>query len=172
MDPILIEHAAQTDEDVYEGEAQDQGVLFPTYVTNNERRNARNAAAGSSQGANHRSNRSRNRNRNAVPSSDDDDEGNGNVPSQNPNDEEDDEEYAQREEASRAPKNYGSILSWSKADQLGSLGVLYVILALVLSSGRVIDDGGFLFLSCRFLTALHSPLQTTYFILHHLKLTN
>lgn len=35
---------------------------------------------------------------------------------------------------------YGSIISWSDSDQLGSLGILYVILALILVSGRVIAD--------------------------------
>ncbi|KAF9643528.1 MAGE protein, partial [Thelephora ganbajun] len=35
---------------------------------------------------------------------------------------------------------YGSIISWSDSDQLGSLGILYVVLALVLVSGRVIAD--------------------------------
>lgn len=35
---------------------------------------------------------------------------------------------------------YGSIISWSDADQLGSLGILYVTLALILVSGRVIAD--------------------------------
>lgn len=35
---------------------------------------------------------------------------------------------------------YGSIISWSDSDQLGSLGVLYVVLALILVSGRVIAD--------------------------------
>ncbi|KAJ6500519.1 MAGE family-domain-containing protein [Mycena sanguinolenta] len=35
---------------------------------------------------------------------------------------------------------YGSIISWSNADQVGALGVLYVILALILVSGRVMGD--------------------------------
>ena len=35
---------------------------------------------------------------------------------------------------------YGSIISWSDSDQLGSLGILYVVLALILVSGRVIAD--------------------------------
>jgi hypothetical protein len=39
------------------------------------------------------------------------------------------------------PRAYGSILAWSNADQLGALGILHVILALVLISGRVINDG-------------------------------
>ncbi|KAF7983597.1 hypothetical protein HWV62_20497 [Athelia sp. TMB] len=37
-------------------------------------------------------------------------------------------------------KTYGSIISWSQADQLGSIGVLYVILTLILVSGRVITE--------------------------------
>lgn len=35
---------------------------------------------------------------------------------------------------------YGSIISWSDSDQLGSLGILYVVLALILVSGRIIAD--------------------------------
>jgi len=35
---------------------------------------------------------------------------------------------------------YGSIISWSDSDQLGSLGILYVVLALILVSGRVVAD--------------------------------
>ncbi|KAF7314545.1 MAGE domain-containing protein [Mycena kentingensis (nom. inval.)] len=37
-------------------------------------------------------------------------------------------------------KNYGNMLAWSKADQLAPLGILYVILALILVSGRTIGD--------------------------------
>lgn len=43
-------------------------------------------------------------------------------------------------EDSGTPKNYGSIISWSQADQLGSIGVLYVILTLILVNGRVITE--------------------------------
>ncbi|TFK63639.1 MAGE-domain-containing protein [Pluteus cervinus] len=39
-----------------------------------------------------------------------------------------------------AIRTYGSILSWSTSDQLGGLGVLYVVLALILVNGRVISD--------------------------------
>ncbi|KAJ6589317.1 MAGE family-domain-containing protein [Mycena capillaripes] len=35
---------------------------------------------------------------------------------------------------------YGSIISWSSTDQVGALGVLYVVLALILVSGRVMGD--------------------------------
>ncbi|KAF8063435.1 MAGE family-domain-containing protein [Lyophyllum atratum] len=45
---------------------------------------------------------------------------------------EDDEEYA--------PRFYGSIISWSSADQLGAVGILYTLLALILVSGRVMSD--------------------------------
>ncbi|KAH7925738.1 MAGE-domain-containing protein [Leucogyrophana mollusca] len=38
------------------------------------------------------------------------------------------------------PRNYGSIISWSSTDQLGALGVLHVILALILVNGRTITD--------------------------------
>jgi hypothetical protein len=37
-------------------------------------------------------------------------------------------------------RSYGSIISWSNADQLGPAGVLYVIQALILVSGRVMSD--------------------------------
>jgi len=37
-------------------------------------------------------------------------------------------------------RTYGSIISWSNADQLGSIGVLYVVLTLILVSGRVMTD--------------------------------
>ena len=40
-------------------------------------------------------------------------------------------------------KNYGSIISWSQADQLGSIGVLYVILTLILVNGRVMTESKF-----------------------------
>ncbi|KAG5641632.1 hypothetical protein DXG03_004569 [Asterophora parasitica] len=38
------------------------------------------------------------------------------------------------------PRFYGSIISWSSADQLGGIGILYTILALILVSGRVMSD--------------------------------
>ncbi|KAJ7261310.1 MAGE family-domain-containing protein [Mycena haematopus] len=51
-----------------------------------------------------------------------------------PSDDDDDEEVG----ASAA--SYGSIISWSRADHVGALGVLYVVLALILVSGRVMGD--------------------------------
>ena len=39
---------------------------------------------------------------------------------------------------------YGSIISWNDSDQLGSLGILYVVLALILVSGRVIADSTYI----------------------------
>lgn len=62
------------------------------------------------------------------------------------------DEQILEEEAADAPddddddelRTYGSIISWSNADQLGSIGVLYVILALILVSGRVMTDSEFL----------------------------
>lgn len=74
LDPIIIEHAALTDEQILEDEAAD------------------------------------------VPSDDDDD---------------------------ASPRSYGSIISWSNADQLGAIGILYVVLSLILVSGRVMADGTF-----------------------------
>ncbi|KAF8839978.1 MAGE-domain-containing protein, partial [Paxillus ammoniavirescens] len=38
------------------------------------------------------------------------------------------------------PRNYGSIISWSTADQLAALGMLHVILALILVNGRSISE--------------------------------
>jgi len=35
---------------------------------------------------------------------------------------------------------YGSIIAWSHADQLGPVGLLHVILALILVSGRVMNE--------------------------------
>ncbi|KAJ7211020.1 MAGE-domain-containing protein [Mycena rebaudengoi] len=50
-----------------------------------------------------------------------------------PSDDDDDDEYS-------GNIAYGSILSWSSADQLGPIGILYVVLSLILVSGRVIGD--------------------------------
>jgi hypothetical protein len=38
-------------------------------------------------------------------------------------------------------RTYASIISWRQADQLGCVGLLYVILTLILVSGRVMSDG-------------------------------
>ncbi|KAI6165164.1 MAGE-domain-containing protein [Pisolithus thermaeus] len=38
------------------------------------------------------------------------------------------------------PRRYGSIISWSTCDQLASLGILYVILALILVNGKTMSD--------------------------------
>ena len=54
---------------------------------------------------------------------------------------------------------YGSIISWSDSDQLGSLGILYVVLALILVSGRVIADSTHIV--CILWFALTEPLQTS-----------
>ncbi|KAK0462896.1 MAGE-domain-containing protein [Desarmillaria tabescens] len=40
----------------------------------------------------------------------------------------------------RAHGPTGSLISWSHTDQIGSLGILYIILALILVSGRVLSD--------------------------------
>lgn len=45
------------------------------------------------------------------------------------------------DDAEKPPKYYGSLISWTRNDQLGSIGILYVILALVLVNGRVLTDG-------------------------------
>ncbi|KAF7299665.1 MAGE domain-containing protein [Mycena chlorophos] len=49
-----------------------------------------------------------------------------------PSEDDEDDEYT--------AKSYGNMLAWSKADQLAPLGILYVILALILVSGRVVGD--------------------------------
>ncbi|KAI0942216.1 hypothetical protein AcW1_002900 [Taiwanofungus camphoratus] len=51
----------------------------------------------------------------------------------NGNDDNDDDDGA-------GTSSNGSILAWHTADQLGSIGILYVILALILVDGRVVSD--------------------------------
>jgi len=85
LDPLIIEHAAQTHAKVLEEEGGDKALFFPSVL-------------------------------------------------------DDDEEDGRDEEAERPPKFYGSLISWSKGDQLGSVGILYVILALILANGRVMAD--------------------------------
>lgn len=47
----------------------------------------------------------------------------------------------------------GAILAWEQADQLGSVGLLYVVLSLILVHGRTIADS----------TSLYSfPLHSIY----------
>jgi MAGE family len=43
-------------------------------------------------------------------------------------------------------RTYGSLIAWNSADQLSALGILHVILALILVSGKVISDSTFLVL--------------------------
>ena len=43
------------------------------------------------------------------------------------------------------PQTFGSIISWSTSDQLGGLGLLYVILSLILANGHVLSDRKALF---------------------------
>lgn len=40
----------------------------------------------------------------------------------------------------RDDEDYGSIINWSRTDQLPLLGILYVVLALILLSGKVMSD--------------------------------
>jgi hypothetical protein len=51
------------------------------------------------------------------------------------------EEEDDDDENAFGPRYYGSIISWNTADQLGPTGILYIILALILVSGRVMSDG-------------------------------
>lgn len=46
----------------------------------------------------------------------------------------------EEEEDENAPQTFGTILSWCTTDQIGGLGLLYVILALILVSGHVLSD--------------------------------
>ncbi|KAI9432402.1 MAGE-domain-containing protein [Lactarius indigo] len=43
-------------------------------------------------------------------------------------------------DAEPGTRTYGSLIAWNSADQLAALGILYVILALILVSGKVISD--------------------------------
>ena len=54
-----------------------------------------------------------------------------------------DEEFQEIDEAyddDDAPTTYGSILNWTSSDQLGGLGLLYVILSLLLVNGHAMSD--------------------------------
>ena len=42
--------------------------------------------------------------------------------------------------AEHGVRTYGSIIAWNSADQLSALGILHVILALILVSGKIITD--------------------------------
>jgi hypothetical protein len=44
------------------------------------------------------------------------------------------------DDAEPGARTYGSLIAWNGADQLATLGILYVILALILVSGKVITD--------------------------------
>ena len=37
-------------------------------------------------------------------------------------------------------RTYGSLIAWNSADQLSTLGILHVVLALILVSGKIISD--------------------------------
>jgi hypothetical protein len=56
-------------------------------------------------------------------------------------DDSDDEDDNGADDDVRRPRPYGSLISWSTTDQLGPLGILYVILALILVGGKVMTDG-------------------------------
>ena len=38
------------------------------------------------------------------------------------------------------PRPHGTIIAWGSADQVGAIGVLYIILSLILVSGGVLSD--------------------------------
>ena len=58
-----------------------------------------------------------------------------------PLDDSDDVDDNGADDNERHPRPYGSLISWSPTDQLGPSGILYVILALILVSGRIMTDG-------------------------------
>lgn len=43
-------------------------------------------------------------------------------------------------EGGYTPRYYGSIISWSRSEQPGPIGIIYVVLAIILVNGRVIPD--------------------------------
>jgi hypothetical protein len=45
--------------------------------------------------------------------------------------------------AEHGVRTYGTLIAWNNADQLSALGILHVILALVLVSGKVISDSAY-----------------------------
>ncbi len=51
-----------------------------------------------------------------------------------------DEENDDFSEGGYTPRYYGSIISWSRGEQPGPIGILYVVLAIILVNGRVIPD--------------------------------
>ncbi len=53
---------------------------------------------------------------------------------------EEDDDDDDDDDDERGARSYGSLISWSHTDQIGSLGILYIILALILVSGRVLSD--------------------------------
>ena len=56
-------------------------------------------------------------------------------------------------------RTYGCLIAWNSADQLSALGILHVILALILVSGKIITDSATPFLfPLRFSPFSHIPL--------------
>lgn len=51
-----------------------------------------------------------------------------------------DEVYADEEDNGPCTCSVGSILAWERSDKLGSVGVLYTILVLILVNGRIMRD--------------------------------
>ena len=54
-----------------------------------------------------------------------------------------DQEFQEIDEAyddDDAPTTYGSVLNWTSSEQLGGLGLLYVILSLLLVNGHSMSD--------------------------------
>ncbi|OCB89624.1 MAGE-domain-containing protein [Sanghuangporus baumii] len=49
-------------------------------------------------------------------------------------------EEGEGDEDDETPTTYGSILNWTSSDQLGGLGLLYVILSLILVNGHTMSD--------------------------------
>ena len=63
-----------------------------------------------------------------------------------------DEQHAKDDDDENAPTLTGAILAWQSGDSLGTVGLLYVILSLILVNGRALGDS----------TSFTSELTLTY----------
>jgi hypothetical protein len=64
--------------------------------------------------------------------------------------------------AEQGVRPYGTLIAWNSADQLSALGILHVILALVLVSGKVISDSAYSPLPSMFYPRFDATTQWTY----------
>ena len=68
-------------------------------------------------------------------------------------------------------RTYGSLIAWNNADQLSALGILHVILALILVSGKVISHSAFPVLLLSLLFSLSPPSLSSFLYLYGTSLT-